>query len=71
MTGNANGEEDGDINKVMKQLEQQALDDQDKEEDGEDGLFFFFLCHAQFIVLLWFLGILCQALHLIDQLFSV
>lgn len=44
VTGNANGEEDGDINKVMKQLEQQGLDDQDKEEDGEDGLFFLCVC---------------------------
>lgn len=41
LTGNANGEGDADINKVIKLLDQQALDEQEKEEDGEDGLFFF------------------------------
>ncbi|KAK3526146.1 hypothetical protein QTP70_016125 [Hemibagrus guttatus] len=36
IVGNANGGGDADLNKVIKQLEQQALDDQEKEEDGED-----------------------------------
>ncbi|TSM52238.1 Methionine aminopeptidase 2 [Bagarius yarrelli] len=33
---NSNGVGDADINKVIKQLEHQALDDQEKEEENED-----------------------------------
>lgn len=42
--GAAGGEAEGDgVSEVTKQLEKQAVDDKEKEEDGEEGDYFFSL----------------------------
>ena len=40
LLGSNEAEGEADINKVTKQLELHALEDQEKDDDGEDGLSF-------------------------------